>query len=341
MPEPISLSETFHTAFYDAEEGKLGLWQPNPLTDPAVAALARKLHGDVNSSLEEQRSRIVRPAPAPQLYFDFFKYRKPIAEATERNEIFLIGAADALLTSLSSLIEGLLSRPQVLAFLSIEAKGNDVDRKDAQDMLFDLVFLFVTNHEIGHFVHGHTGSQPEEWLEFKSDPVKRLPQQAAEIEADGYSTFATLNWLFTKRSPIVEGDTGARQKVEAVLLRLYLLAAFSYLEMGSSRPWRWHCPETFTHPQYLTRVDFIVGHSRGWCERHAIEHERNLSQAHIHEALEGVHNCWHQPDSRNLERQVKDLTSGPYASWEERIREERSRLRQLLEPFQLIVRDYS
>ena len=81
-------------------------------------------------------------------------------------------------------------------------------------MLFDLVFLFVTNHEVGHFVHAHTSSESEKWVKLSSDPGKTLPKQAAEIEADGYSTFSTLNWLFGNRNPTcqareVDGTIGA------------------------------------------------------------------------------------------------------------------------------------
>ena len=88
--------------------------------------------------------RIIRPVPAPQLYFDFFKSRRPIAEAQEREGIFLLGVADALLTSVSSMIEELLTRQQVWALLSIVEATKVEDRQRAREMLFDLVFLFVT-----------------------------------------------------------------------------------------------------------------------------------------------------------------------------------------------------
>ena len=88
-------------------------------------------------------------------------------------------------------------------------------------------------------------------------------------------------------------------------------------------------------------MDFLIGHVRGWCERHRPETLSELSHSHVQRALEAVHNCWHQDDSRDLRQQAEDLTSGPYASWEDRIREERSRLRVLLGPFQWMVEDFS
>jgi hypothetical protein len=125
------------------------------------------------------------------------------------------------------------------------------------------------------------------------------------------------------------------------LLRLFLVAALSYLESGASRIWDWSPAVSFSHPQYLSRVDFILGHTRGWCENRQPQLAATLSHELVHTALRAVHNFWETENIRSLEAQVNDLLSGPYAGWEAEIEADRILLRRLLKPFAWRVRGYS
>jgi hypothetical protein len=334
VSQSIHPTEIFNRAFYESEKGHLGLWQPDAMTEEPLRRHARELREAVNASLQEQRERVESPVPSPSLYFDLIESTRVNAAAKEVDGLYMVGVTRAFLTTVPDVIKELLSRDSVWKFLLITTDGSTEERRQAEEMIFNTLFVFVTNHELGHIVHGHVTCESEEWNRLKSDVSAVLPKQAAEIEADGYSCFATLNWLFSR----VSSDS---ESVGVPLLRIFLLAALGYLESGAVRIWDWNAMASFSHPQYLSRVDFILGHTIGWCEERHPQIVRSLPHDVIHKGLEAIQNCWQAEDARPLEAQVDELVGGPYRQWEAQIATERVRLRGLLAPFAWRVRGYS
>lgn len=332
MERSGTLTEIFERAFYEPTKGNKGRWQPDGLTEDALRERAKRLLLHVNSALQDARESVEHPVPTPELYFDFIESSLVNAGSKEREGVYLLGVTRVFLTTVPEVVAQLLARDAVWEVLLITTDGGERERVEAERMLFDVLFLFVTNHELGHIVHAHTTEASEEWNRIRNDENTVLPEQAAEIDADGYSCFSTLNWLFSR----LPSDAEA---LGAPLLRLFTIAALCYLEAGASRVWEWTV--RFTHPQYLSRADFILGHTLEWCREHYPSLEGSLSHEIMHRALEAVEKCWPTSSSRPLEVQVAELTSGPYGEWERAIAAERTRIRELLAPFAWRVRGYS
>jgi hypothetical protein len=326
-----TLTEIFARAFYEPGKGNNGRWQPDGLTDDALRERAKRLLLEVNSALQDAHDRVEHPVPTPELYFDFIESKLVNAGSKEYGGAYLFGVTRPFLTSVPDVVTRLLTRKAVWDVLLTTTNGRDEERSEAERMLFDVLFVFVTNHELGHIIHGHTTEASAEWNRIRNDDAAVLPKQAAEIDADGYSCFATLNWLFSRLPPDAEA-------LGVTLLRLFTVAAVSYLEAGASSVWDWTVQ--FTHPQYLSRVDFILGHTLGWCREHHPSLAGSLSHESMHNAFKAVENCWSDRSSRPLEEQIAELTSGPYAEWERSIAAERKRVRKLLAPFAWRVRCY-
>jgi hypothetical protein len=326
-----TLTELFASAFCEPTKGSYGRWQPDVLTDDALRQRANRLLLEVNSALQDARERVEHPAPAPDLYFDFIESKSINAGAKEYRGACVFGVTRPFLSTVPELVARLLARDAVWEILLIKTNGSDEERAEAERMLFDVLFVFVTNHELGHIVHGHTTEASEEWNRIRNDDGAILPKQAAEIDADGYSCFATLNWLFSRVPPNAEA-------LGVPLLRLFIIAAACYLEVGAANIWNWTAQ--FMHPQYLTRIDFILGHTLGWCQEQCPSLAASLSHEIAHNAFKAVESCWPERDSRPLGEQVAELTAGPYQEWEGHIAAERTRIRELLAPFSWRVRGY-
>lgn len=331
MERSATLTELFAGAFYEPTKGNYGRWQPDVLTDDALRQCAIRLLREVNSALQNARERVEHPAPTPDLYFDFIESKSIRAGAKEYQGACVFGVTRPFLSTVPELVTRLFARDGVWEILLIKTNGSDEERVEAERMLFDVLFIFVTNHELGHIVHAHTTEASEEWNRIRRDDGAILPKQAAEIDADGYSCFATLSWLFSRLPPNSEA-------LGAPLLRLFIIAAACYLEAGAANFWNWTAQSK--HPQYLSRMDFILGHTLGWCQEHYPSLAASLSREIAHNALFAVESCWPDRDSRPLEEQVAGLTAGPYQEWEGYIGAERARIRELLAPYTWRVRGY-
>jgi hypothetical protein len=331
MERSETVTEVFERAFYEPEKGNYGRWQPDALTDDALRERAKRLLREVNSALQDARDRIEHPAPAPELYFDFIESNAINAASKECSGLYVFGVTRPFLTTVPEVVTRLLARDAVWEVLRMTSNGSKEERAKAEQMLFDVLFVFVTNHELGHIVHGHTTEASEEWNRVRNDDAAVLPRQAAEIDADGYSCIATLNWLFSRLPPDMEG-------LGMPLLRLFIIAAASYLEAGAANVWDWTAQ--FAHPQYLSRVDFILGHTLAWCQEHYPLLGTSLSHEIVHRAFKAVEKCWPERSSRPLKEQVAELTAGPYEEWEHNVATERNRIRRLLAPFAWQVRAY-
>jgi len=325
------MTELFAAAFYEPTKGNLGRWQPDALTDDALRERAKRLLVEVNSALQDTIERVDHPVPTPDLYFHFIESKSINAAAKEYHGAFVFGVTRPFLSMIPDLVTRLLERDDVGEILGIQTNGSTEERSDAERMLFDVLFVFVTNHELGHIVHGHTTETSEEWNRIRSDESATLPKQAAEIEADGYSCFATLNWLCSRIPP-------DKEELGVPLLRLFIIAAACYLEAGAANAWNWNAQ--FTHPQYLIRMDYVLGYVLAWCQEHHPCLSGSLSHETVHSAFKAVQGCWPERDRRPLGVQVAELTAGPYKEWEQLIAAERTRIRTLLAPFQWQVRGY-
>lgn len=180
-----TLTELFASAFYEPTKGNY--WQPDVLTDDTLRQRANRLLLEVNSALQDARERVEHPAPTPDLYFDFIESKSINAGAKQYRGACVFGVTRPFLSTVPEVVTRLLARDAVWEILLIKTNGSDEERAEAEHMLFDVLFVFVTNHELGHIVHAHTTEASEEWNRILNDDGAVLPKQAAEIDADGYS----------------------------------------------------------------------------------------------------------------------------------------------------------
>lgn len=324
MSESVQASaEIFNQAFYEPEKGYLGLWKPDPMVEDSIKKHTRELHERINIWLQNQRGRVESPLPAPNLYFDLIKSKFVNAAAKEVSGLYLLGITSAFLTTANEVILELLSRDSVKSFLLIQSESSYDDLNKVQDIFFNTMFLFVINHELGHIVYGHVTNESEEWNQMRNNSLAR---HVAEIEADAWSSFTTLDGLFAESS-------SDREEFKLTRLRVFLLAAFGFLESGAADSWDWNSLHTSSHPHYLSRVDFILGATRSWCEKHFPNAAHTLSHDIIINGLEAIQSCWPQKDSLPIDAQADHLLAGAYTEWEAQICEVRVSLRDLLAPF--------
>ena len=95
-------------------------------------------------------------------YLDYLDSREECAHAFESEGYHFIGISIPMIERLRDSAERLLRAEQVVALLSIPA--GYVNRHNAIGGILTIKLLFITAHEFGHHVWGHTSDfRPESW----------------------------------------------------------------------------------------------------------------------------------------------------------------------------------
>ncbi|HLG95966.1 MAG TPA: hypothetical protein VKX49_06615 [Bryobacteraceae bacterium] len=313
----ISLSELFDQEFMDGEyNGRADF----AFEEHETRRLCQRLQQEVNSALRDQAGRIVGPPKI--LYFDFIKSNRVNATSKAADgDVYLIGATQGMVSRTREAVLRLTADPEFYRLLRIDASPSDLTGQDGeqtvaqafQDHVFELTFLFATNHELGHQVHGHTslvGSNagPETFAELERTQIR----QAMEIEADGYAAFASLNTIFSPEwLARIEATvpSGQRVGIQQMWLKLFFLAAAAYLDASPGRELNWENLAATDYPPYFLRLEYFLAHIEGWCEIHQPHLVHVLGDpALIHCLLDLTSKAWERTDGDTRITLAKELT---------------------------------
>lgn len=347
-----SLSELFHREFSVGDyNGRADF----AFEEYETRRLCRRLHEDVNSALIDQAGRIL--GPQRTLYFDFIKSNRVNASAKAADgHIYLIGVTQGLVTRTRESVLRITANPDFYRVLGIDANPSDLTAEDKertvaqefQDYVFELTFLFATNHELGHQVHGHTSlvgsnADPEA---FDGLDVTQI-RQSMEIEADGYAMFASLNtiyspdWLSRLKSIVPDVQ---RLAILQMWLKLYFLAAAAYLDANPGKELNWGNLSETLYPPYFLRLEYLLGHIEGWCEVYQPHLVGVLAdQALVARLLDLASEVWERTDGDSKVTLAKELSGANKAAYEkhiETLQKARAKVRDVLATHQWTVKGY-
>jgi hypothetical protein len=349
----ISLSELFHQQFTDGEyNGRADF----ALEEHETRRLCRRLHEEVNSALLDQAGRI--EGSPKTLYFDFIKSNRVNATSKAADgDVYLIGATQGMVSRTREAALRLTANPDFYRLLGICAIPSDLTGQDTeqtiaqafQDHVFELTFLFATNHELGHHVHGHTsllGSNagPETFGGLQRTQIR----QATEIEADGYAAFASLNTIYSPEwLARIEATVPTEQRVgiQQMWLKLFFLATAAYLDASPGKVLNWENLAATDYPPYFLRLEYLLGHIGGWCQINQPHLVGVLNDpALVKSLLDLASKAWERTDGDSQITLVKELTGADEAAYQKHIDDlqmSRTKVRDVLAPHRWMVRGYS
>ena len=347
-----SLSELFHREFIDGEyNGRADF----AFEEHETRRLCKRLHEEVNSALLDQAGRIV--GPPKTLYFDFIKSNRVNATSKAADgDVYLIGATQGMVSRTREAVLRLTANPDFYRVLRIDAIPSDLTGKDKeqtvaqafQDHVFELTFLFATNHELGHQVHGHTSlvgsnADPETF-----DGLERTQiRQAMEIEADGYAAFASLNtiyspeWLARIEAMV---PSGQRVAIQQMWLKLFFLATAAYLDASPGKVLNWENLAATNYPPYFLRLEYLLGHIGGGCQIYQPHLVGVLDDpALVKSLLDLTSESWERTGGDSQITLAKELTGADEAAYQKHIDDlqmSRTKVRDVLAPHRWTIRGY-
>jgi len=350
-----SLPEIFHVQFLDGRKGYAGR-ADFALEQPEIRRLCHLLHQDVNASLIEQTGRMLG-APK-RLYFDIIKSDHVNASSKAcSDELYLIGVTQAMVSRVREVLLHLTSQEHLYSVLRIDASpadpaddsGHSV-HQELRDQLFLLVFLFATNHELGHHVHGHTsvvGSALEsEGLNgLKTSQIR----QAMEVDADGYAIFASLNTLYSpewlqKLADLFPQGASERAGIERMWMLMVFLAAAVYLDANAPKDVNWKDMGATDYPPYFLRLEYLLGHIEGWCDLNRPHLAHVLDGSTVKTLLDLASTAWVSENENREITLAKELSRSDESSYHKHIEDLqawRHAVRETLKPHVWIVRGYA
>jgi hypothetical protein len=323
------------------EEGFWGRYNLSDAED-GLRELLTDIRAEMNKAFGIQRLSLRANGHHSDLYFDIIEADEDEANAMAFVEgcWAMVGVTQGLFTSMSTLLASACQDSDFVQSFGVNL------HLPSPSGLFVLLYLttfnFVSNHELGHLVHGHCGSisgarsvRKEFAKRAKGGP--QLDVQAGEVEADGYGTHLTLQTLLA--SPAREHAAGLLNApvdhpgLDHALLEVFLTAAVCFFHR-LHEPFDAALVDERSHPVELSRINTVITDMQGWCEEH---HPRLASWPTkqqfsdlgglIRHALRnsGIADTW---DAQN-----RFLDSDPGRDYRKRLYQQREILREQMRPF--------
>jgi len=294
---------------------------------------------EINRIFEINTSKIVTPHGQAKLHVDFLESTEINAFAFSYCGWSFIAITTALLSRFTKIS---LSLWRLNLLEEVLGLCLDAETRNPLAAAFMIVQLqFLSNHELGHFFHGHCESDSATFVlaEFGAadrlsyrnsggDPVRL---QAMEVEADGYAAHMMAENLFN-------GGIGAElhRKLRSTLsvddftLNFFLCALGAVFYLWGNRTFNVANVRTYDHPPALMRMNVFMADLRGWfsLNRPTLETEASVERfqlimSSISQAAEGTidEKPWQQQGDFLLSTQGKEYIDDLYAK-RERLRNE-------------------
>jgi hypothetical protein len=203
-------------------------------------------------------------------HFDYIDSEFANAAAFRDGSYAFIGITFPYVREISETAIELSRSARIQEILKVDASVAD----NLQGILFQhLLFLTIT-HEFSHHVHGHVIKDINPATFFRefdaSGRTGGMERQADEADADGYAAYHVLSNAMhtTARDDAAAALNLTGRSIDSINETLFLSFAVAACAHFSSRGlidvenvW------TETHPIQAARIDYLMRHSRIWCEQ--------------------------------------------------------------------------
>jgi hypothetical protein len=153
------------------------------LDDDALVFSLFSIRDILNSALQVEGQHIIGDAPHAPFYLDYIDSDASAALAFKDADNSFIGITIPFVLELWEAMRRVVKSDALVARIGVP-EGHD--RIAVQRALFFMLLGFVIAHEVTHHTHGH-------WIPVRRSERNLLPQQARELDADGWATALTLN----------------------------------------------------------------------------------------------------------------------------------------------------
>ena len=309
------------------------------LFDQAIEAA----RNDINRIFQINAPKITTPYGPAKVYVDFLESSKLNAFAFKSDGWSFIAITTALLSRFTEISRSLWRLNLLDHVLGLNL---DLETRNNLAAAFMLILLqFLSNHELGHFFHGHCESDSPTFVlaEFGNadDLGKYLPStnplrlQAMEVEADGYAAHMMAENLFKgKVGANLHDKLQSSLDIEEFTLNFFLCALGAVFYLWGNRSFDVRDVRTYDHPPALMRMNVFMADLRGWfslnipsLETQASVERFQLIMSCVSQAAEGTINeePWQQQGDFLLSVAGKDYIDELYMT--------RERLRQEMTPY--------
>ncbi len=268
-PKP---EEVFHKVA--REEGFWGRYDVSQ-AEHGFRELLTDIRTEMNRAFGVRRLSVFTNGRHPDLYFDIIEADEGDinAMAFVEDGWAMVGVTQGLFTSIHSLLAAACQEKVFVQNFGVNPYP------PSSSGLFVLLYLttfnFVSNHELGHLVHGHCGSIGKARSvrrEFvKQAKGSQLHIQAGEVEADGYGTHLTLQTLLLgpAREHAAKHINAPvdHPGLDQALLKVFLAAVICFFHK-LHEPFDAALVDERSHPVELSRLNTVILDMQGWCKEH-------------------------------------------------------------------------
>jgi hypothetical protein len=306
-----------------------------------IAELADAIEGirnEINSRWKLQAKRIVAPAGQINLHLDYIESTSANALTFGRGATYFVGITDKMLVRFARSAEAFWKLNDLSDLLKIEWTTEN------RDFLFQVTFMielqFISSHELGHLFHGHLDQRlfREEFTEIQDilNSFDRLPDQAREVEADGYAVHTMLDNLIAGESgPFIHRKLGSTLPMADCVLTMFLLSvagSFFFLDVPDFDKSK---VRKGTHPFDLARMNVVLRDLIGWCSLNRPE----LQSWASHRRFRHIMTCVQQAAANSTQseiwnRQSEFLESTEGQPYLDELYAAQETLRSNMEPYQ-------
>jgi len=309
------------------------------LRDAVFEQAIETARDEINRIFQINALKITTPHGPAKLHVDFLESAELNAFAFSSCGWSFIAITTALLSRFTDISLNLWRLNLLENILGLDL---DLEARNPLAAAFMLILLqFLSNHELGHFFHGHCESDSAAFVLAESGSAdglaERLPNadhlrlQAMEVEADGYAAHMMAENLF-------KGGIGANLhsklrsslNIDEFTLNFFLCALGAVFYLWGNRTFAFVDARIYDHPPALMRMNAFMTDLRGWfsLNRPVLETQASVERFQlimfaISQAADGSisEEPWRQQGEFLLSTAGKDYIDDLYAT-RERLRQE-------------------
>jgi hypothetical protein len=240
------------------------------------------------------RKRLAHYIDDLPFHFDYIDSDFGNALAFRDNSYAFIGISLPMIGEIQKTCRDLSRSARIREILEV---GEGIEGKLEVVLFWNLMNLVIT-HEYTHHIHGHVKralGKAKFFNEFDSNQTdtEKMFRQAEEVDADGFGTYQVLaNALDTGlrddnvRFLRLEGLSA--EEIDKMFLLFHVLVACAQFSINGLVDVRTENPRTKEHPIQACRLDFLMRHTKLWCEPNRPNLVDDITQETFSKVMEAV-----------------------------------------------------
>jgi hypothetical protein len=226
----------------------------------------------MNDRFDVQRVRLQVDGAQPKLHFDLTDDNGEVnALAFTAEGWSMVGVTQSLFRTLQDVFATACQDREFVA--SFGDAATPLQPVPLFTLLYLTAFQFVSDHELGHHVHGHLGrptpSAKAVRKEFSvASGGSHLSRHAEEVDADGYAVHMVLGNMLRggPRSQAAQllGRAEDQPGLDEALLRAFTTAVVCFFHAAHLSFDAGKVDEQ-SHPFELSRINTVITDMHGWC----------------------------------------------------------------------------